>query len=418
MFRLFSNQGAANYVMNPYQDQINRSSEILVAAPYVTKTEQLAAAARAGKKVSLIAGLNESTSPEALRSLIGLPNCSVRYFTTRFHAKIYIFDDAALIGSSNLTDGGLYSNREATLLVEDADNLDELRRLFIQLWKEARALTPDKLNAFANVYVRPAFPDGNPRIADAVGGKVEPSNINVDNRPESAARMFMEQLRRQVFEGYKPAFTEVLDTIRAGNYRRADLEDLGIAYETNRFLNWVRLSKAPGDDWADAPLRLKQEERLEEIRRLGREWVHADKSQVPHDYTDMLRNVKRVFGTVESIENASKAELSEGLLSVHAFLEQLRFVKGGKENLGPFFWSQNNEDVSRVRKSLTWLIHVRDDFIERLHDLIYDPTWSLAYFGKFCALELFGTVKPEELPPINGRMAKALRFLGYDVKPT
>lgn len=247
--------------------RINRSSEILIAAPYVTKTEQLVAAARSGKKISLIAGINECTSPEALGALIGLPNCSVRYFTSRFHAKIYVFDEAALIGSANLTDGGLYANREATLLVDDSDGLDELRRLFVELWEEAAALTPDKLNAFAKVYVPQGFPNGNPRFADAVGGKVEPSNIGVD-RAKGAVRMFIEQLRRQVYEEYKPAFSEVLETLRIGNYRRSDLEDLGIAYETNRFLNWVRLSQAPGDEWAQGPLRPVQEERLQEIRRL------------------------------------------------------------------------------------------------------------------------------------------------------
>lgn len=418
MNRLFSNRGATNYVINPYQEQINRSNEILIAAPYVTKTEELAVAARAGKKISLIVGINECTSPEALRAIIGLPNCSVRYYTTRFHAKIYVFDDAALIGSSNLTDGGMCSNREATLLVEDSDDLDEVRRLFIELWENARALTPDKLNAFAKVYIRPAFSDGNPRFAEAVGGKVEPPNINVDNRKPNAARMFVEQLRRQVYEQYKPAFSEVLETLREGNYRRADLEDLGIAYETNRFLNWVRLVQAPGDEWAQTPLRPNQEDRLQEIRHLGQEWIHAGKSQVPHDYTDMLHKAKHVFGSVESIENASKDELSEGLLSLHAFLEQLRFVKGGRDYLAPFFWNQNNDDLRRVKKSLVWLVHGRGDFIDRLHDLIYDPAWWLAHFGKFCALELFGTVKPEEFPPINGRMAKALRFLGYDVKTT
>lgn len=418
MNRLFSNRGAANYVINAFREQISQSSEILVAAPYVTKTEDLANAARSGKTVRLIAGINECTSPEALRALVGTPNCTVRYFTTRFHAKIYVFDDAALLGSSNLTDGGLIANREATLLVEDSDDLDEIRRLFLDLWDEAQALTPEKLNAFAKVYVRQPFPDGNPRFAEAVGGKVEPRNINVDNRPPTAARIFVEQLRRQVNEQYRPAFLEVLETLQSGNYRRADLEDLGIAYETNRFLNWVRLSKAPGDEWSQGPLRPAQADRLKEVRSLAQEWVTANRSQVPHDYTDMLRNVRRVFGTPDSIENAAKDELSEGLLSIHAFLEQLRFVKGGKDQLAPFFWAQNGGDLDRVKKSLARLVHGRDDFIERLHDLIYDPKWSLSYFGKFCALELFGTVKPDELPPINGRMAKALRFIGYDVKAT
>jgi hypothetical protein len=416
MNRLFSNRGVSNYVMNPYQEQINRSREILIAAPYVTKTDQLVAAAQGGRKISLIVGINECTSPQALFTLIGLPNCAVRYFTTRFHAKIYVFEEAALIGSSNLTEGGLFSNREATLLVEDSEDLDEARRLFLELWESAQTLTPDKLKAFAKIHVSPAFSDGNPRYADAVGGKVEPPNIKVNSGRHTAARMFAEQLRRQVYEQYKPDFTEVLETIRQGNYRRADLENIGIAYETNRFLNWVRLTQAPGDNWAQAPLRANREDRMNEIRRLGQEWVRTDKHQVSPDYTDMLRTAQRTFGTVESIDNASQEELSEGLLSLHAFLEQLRFVKGGRGNLAPFFWRENNNDVDRVKKSLTRLVHGHGDFIERLHDLVYDPAWWLEHFGMFCALELFGTIKPEEFPPINGRMAKALRFIGYDVK--
>jgi hypothetical protein len=145
--------------------------------------------------------------------------------------------------------------------VEDSEDLDEARRLFLELWESAQTLTPDKLKAFANVHVSPAFPDGNPRYADALGGKVEPRNIKVSSGRPSSARMFMEQLRRQVYEQYKPAFAEVLETIRHGNYRRVDLEDLGIAYETNRFLNWVRLTQAPSDTWAQAPLRSNRQDR-------------------------------------------------------------------------------------------------------------------------------------------------------------
>lgn len=416
MNRLFSNRGSANYVINPYQEQITRSRELMIAAPYVTKTDQLVAAANAGKKISIIVGINECTSPQALTPLMGLPNCAVRYFTTRFHAKIYVFDEAALIGSSNLTEGGLCSNREATLFVEDSEDLDEARRLFLELWESAQTLTPDKLRAFAKIYVKPSFPDGHPRFADAVGGKVEPPNIHIKEGGPKAVRMFVEQLRRQVYEQYRPAFMEVLETVRQDNLRRSDLEYLGIAYETNRFLSWVRLMQAPGDNWSQSPLRASREDRLQEIKLLGQRWVRSEGSQVQPEYTEMLKTVQHVFGTADSIDNASKEDLSVGLLSLHAFLEQLRFVKGGRENLAPFFWNENKHDVARVKKSLTRLVHGQGDFIERLHDLIYDPAWWLEYFGMFCALELFGTIKPEEFPPINGRMAKALRFLGYDVK--
>ncbi|BDV36595.1 hypothetical protein [Methylocystis iwaonis] len=123
-----------------------------------------------------------------------------------------------------------------------------------------------------------------------------------------------------------------------------------------------------------------------------------------------------MFGEQESIEAASKDQLTTGLTSLHAFSEQQRFVKGGAANLPNAFWSANNQDVEKVRTTLKYLIHGAGDFIERLHDVLYNPCMKLGYFGRFCALELYGTIKPEECLPMNGRMAKALRYLGCDVR--
>src|SRR4051794_17203543 len=115
MRRLFSNGPERDYVINPFTRLIASSWHLYIAAPYVTKTDELIRAARQGKSVELLVGLNASTSPEALTAASGIPNFAIRYLTQRFHAKIYIFDEAALVGSSNLTDGGLVSNREATI---------------------------------------------------------------------------------------------------------------------------------------------------------------------------------------------------------------------------------------------------------------------------------------------------------------
>jgi hypothetical protein len=91
-------------------------------------------------------------------------------------------------------------------------------------------------------------------------------------------------------------------------------------------------------------------------------------------------------------------------------------VKGGRPNLPGAFWSANNEDVTKAKRALKYLVHGGGDFIERLHDVLYDGSRKLAYFGMFCALELYGTIKPQDCPPMNGRMAKALRYLGFDVR--
>ncbi|WP_353070510.1 phospholipase D family protein (plasmid) [Tunturibacter empetritectus] len=281
MSRLFSNGPLKDFVINPYGQMVQDSTRLWIAAPYVTQTQELVQAAKKGKTVYLLVGLNSTTTPEALASLHELPNCAVRYFTHRFHAKVYLFDQEALVGSSNLTDGGLQSNREATMYIDDTDELDELRALYSELWDSAHVLTTETLSKFTLVRkLMPKVPHLDPRIENAVG-RAEPINSNVNSLKKTTQSIFLEQLRREVYEQYRPSFTEVTRLLEANQFRRKELEDVGTANETNRFLNWVRLTYAPGlDSWEQAPLR-SEEERRTKILQLGKEWTETDQDKIP-----------------------------------------------------------------------------------------------------------------------------------------
>jgi hypothetical protein len=420
MVRIFTNGPRKDYVINPLKRLIEASSRLHFAAPYFTHAGPMLDAAKSGRSVQLLVGLNSTTTPEALKQVHEVPNLAVRYLTSRFHAKIYIFEDAALLGSSNLTDGGLYSNREATICLdqpEDRESIEEIRSLFLELWEAGQVLTREKLETFAIVRnaTRRQGPDPDREIEKAVG-KAEPPNINVASHEKSRERIFLESLRQEVYEQYRPAFSEVTAILEQRDFRRPELADLGIANETNRFLNWVRRTHVVGDEaWQTAPLR-GVEERRREIIQFGQEWAYTDDNKVPEDYAAWIGNVRQIFGTAEALQGASQDDITLGLMSIHAFLEQQRFVSGGEKNLAPEFWKRNDGDLAHVKATLSYLVHGPGDFIQRLHDVLYEPDMKLGLFGRFCALELYGTVKPEECPPMNGRMAKALRYLGFDVK--
>lgn len=420
MTRIFSNGPHNDYVINPFRSLIAGSARLHLAAPYFTYADPILAAAESGKTVQLLIGLNSATSPDALKRVHEVPNLAVRYLTNRFHAKIFIFDHAALLGSSNLTDGGLLANREAVICLdqpEDQDTIEDIRALFLELWEAGQVLTREKLDKFASVHreTRRQGRDPDREIEEAVG-KAEPPNINVASHEKSRERIFLEGLRQVVYEQYRPAFNEVTAILEERGFRRPELADLGVANETNRFLNWLRLTYIIGDEaWQTAPLR-NAEERRTEIIRFGAEWRQTDNNKVPEDYAAWIGNVRRIFGTREALQEATKDDITRGLMSLHAFIEQLRFVKGGEENLPPEFWKRNKDETAHVKDTLTHLLHGPGDFIQRLHDVLYEPSMKLALFGRFCALELYGTVNPEVCPPMNGRMAKALRYLGFDVK--
>lgn len=417
---IYSNASAKDLVLNPFLKMIGQSTRLYLAAPYFTQAEPILEALRDGKPVQLLVGLNEATSPNALKTLHGLAGISIRYLTDRFHAKIYVFDQEALLGSSNLTDGGLVRNREAVIKLSserDPDAFEDVRALFLELWEAGEVLTAQKLSAFAAAHqsLMQRSPNAKKEIETAVG-KAEPPSIDVASKKKPKERIFLQTLRREVYEQYRPAFNEVSSALEENNLRREDLAGVGLANEANRFLNYVRLTHAIGEEsWQSAPVRTPEERRLE-ILKYGVEWKGATNNKVPDDYADWLNNVETAFGTPEEIAGATKEQIIEGLMSLHAFIEQLRFVKGGAKNLPTEFWVKNNNDVERVKRTLTYFLHGPGDFIERFHDVLYHPFYKLARFGYFCGLELYGTVKPDECPPMNGRMAKALRFLGFDVK--
>lgn len=420
MSRIFSNGPQGDYIINPFSQMIAGSSRLHLAAPYFTQAAPLLDAASKGKNIQLLIGLNNATSPQALRKIHEVSGIAIRYLTSRFHAKIFIFDKAALLGSANLTDGGLRSNREAVITLdceEDAEALEEIRALFVELWDAGQVLTQEKLDTFEKIHteLRRKTPNADKAIEDAVG-QAQPHNINVVSWEKSSERVFLETLRQEVYEQYRPAFSEATAILEKHGFRRADLADIGVENETNRFLNYVRLTHVIGDEaWQTAPQRTA-EDRGQLIMQYAQEWVDAADNKVPEDFAAWLRTVKQTFGTAEAIEVADKDQIMNGLMSLHAFTEQLRFVKGGRKNLPAEFWKVNNDDLDRVKSTLTYLLHGPGDFIQRFHDVLYDQSMKLKRFGYFSALELYGTIKPNECPPMNGRMAKAMRFLGFDVK--
>ncbi len=273
MSRIFSNGPAKDFVINPFQKFICSASRLYLASPYFTYAQPIVEAAQSEKTVQLLIGLNSATSPQAVAAVHGIPNLSVRYLTRRFHAKIFVFDDVALVGSANLTSGGLMENREAVICFdreEDIETIDGIKSLFAEMWESAQVLTSEKVSAFKSACAAISLEGPNPEtlIENAVG-RAEPINIHLSSRNQSRERLFLNELERQVYEEYRPAFNEVTCTLTKHGLRRQELTEFGPANETNRFLNWVRLTYAVGDEaWRFAPVR-SADDRKSEILRLG-----------------------------------------------------------------------------------------------------------------------------------------------------
>lgn len=104
-------------------------------------SKHISAAKKHLKIITIVTGIDQKgTSKEALEALLNLKiNVFVFYQPsfTIFHPKIYLFEGAnkseLIIGSSNLTSQGLFTNVEASLLVSIDNSKEEDRKIVEQL---------------------------------------------------------------------------------------------------------------------------------------------------------------------------------------------------------------------------------------------------------------------------------------------
>ena len=148
---VYSNRDDSDEVYIPFSQMLRESERAYLAAPYFTLADPLLEAANSGKEIKLLVELNAITSPKELRKLVGVSNIEIKYFIDRFHAKIYVFDNFALLGSANLTSKGLKENREAVIKLcreEDSDATQEIYKLFHELWEAGAEFDEKRLVEF------------------------------------------------------------------------------------------------------------------------------------------------------------------------------------------------------------------------------------------------------------------------------
>ena len=103
-------------------------------------------------KIKIILGVDQKcTSKEALEEVLSWGVDSYIYYTLNtniFHPKVYLFENSdyytLIVGSSNLTEGGLVRNVECSLLVQDMQGTS-VHSAFYAYWKGILDSTEENL---------------------------------------------------------------------------------------------------------------------------------------------------------------------------------------------------------------------------------------------------------------------------------
>ncbi|ANL28599.1 phospholipase D-like domain-containing protein [Rhizobium phaseoli] len=420
---IYGNTNATGFSFDFFELTAPMAKSALLASPFYSTYDPVGALTSRGCDVRMIVRLCSVTTPQALRKAHLDPKVSVRYFTDqRFHAKFYIVDDVAMVGSANLTNAGLKSNREVSVILERYRDtaFDALPGIFDDLWGYADVLTDTILKDYERAFQAPGRPqseDEFDKFLEKFVPKCSPSSIVVGSHAVNKQRAFLQRFRRKYDEILVPAHRRVMAVAQAHSFGRQEFKGADPQIEMGRFLGWVRLAHGAGETWKQNPV-LQGEELDNRIRKYAELWKVADDIVLGDMFKAEaeIRNIEKIrtlFGDQEQLGALEYDDLFDVLTGCHAFLELLRFTNGGLEGLRADFKQRNA--LKDIKRTIDHLIRGGGDVVQRAYDCIHDERFRLQRFGESCVMELAGWITPNR-PPFNSRTIKGLRFLGFDVE--
>ncbi|QYO64349.1 zinc ribbon domain-containing protein [Leptolyngbya sp. 7M] len=281
----YGNSPASGFTMDFFALNAPGANQAYLASPFVSTFKPVSLLTERGCNVRLLVRLCSITPPQVIRQALADPNVTLRYYTSRsFHAKLYIIDDIALVGSANLTDSGLMTNREVSVVLrkERDPAFDDLPAMFNLFWDYADTMTPEicsqyeqAFKAIGNAKEEAAF---QAHLEKFVGAATPPS-AKVGSDRISARRSFIQGLRRKYDEQLIPAFQEVEEIFLELGKRRPEFADADPEIELGRFLGWLRIARAPGDSWQAVAL-LDRPQRHQRIAGFLEEWHDTEDTAV------------------------------------------------------------------------------------------------------------------------------------------
>ncbi|MBD8900447.1 phospholipase D family protein [Rhodanobacter sp. DHG33] len=418
---LFTNSNArGDFIRNALMDAARIDEPVFVATAFFTDYGILKSIAQSSHRVRLVVRLGYPTSPIALGEALKDPYVDIRFFTDHsFHPKLYIFGDRlAYLGSANLTSAAVISNQEilAAIPAED-DRFEDLAALFGEYWEQASVLTSDALAKYRLAFDSYKEIDAGitelEKKVDVALGRVYFTNIDRGKQKKTKENVFIDSYRRTYQEGVS-AFNFIRQKYVEYGKRKVSESELPLRLEIDSFFSFVRDHIAYGEKWMEPQLGWN-DGHLSALIDAFQQWHAAPfphlESKIIHENYPRLRSV---FETEGALQKADDQLLFEALLTLHSFHDSLRFHKGGIPGLREAFIDGN--DPTKVRNSLAYLVHGKDEVVQRMANLIYNADYKLNSFATANVQEMIGWQNKDELPVINGRTTKILRYFGFDVR--
>jgi HKD family nuclease len=160
------------------------------------------------------------TAPEVLQSLKSVPKVRVMLKgQVTFHPKIYCFikdkNFFAIVGSSNLTNGGLSSNEEASVLIEgttEDDFFKEISNKISSWWEMGVQIEDNWLSRYEEMWSKNKENRAKTKkLVDAIQEPPTIAEFNVKNSPRIRIALWVENIDKDNYSEEVPQDGEFLD---------------------------------------------------------------------------------------------------------------------------------------------------------------------------------------------------------------
>lgn len=305
------------------------------------------------------------------------------------HAKIYIFDNSAIISSANLTNTAFSKRYEIGHYYKNIPN--ELELLINKWWEKAK---------FVDSSWSPREIEKN-KYNEEEGNIVGLKTLWKLPETEFTIKVFKDfEIYLNAYNHFKDIYTKITPRI---------LDYLPIFHEIDAFFNFLfhEHTKKPSRRYLEHSYRkLTDNQRIREIKKYVSQFEKwLNKNPTFEDY-----RIKRI----ELIQNKLSPVNIENLTydDLEMVVDSLHCMNSLPLNRKRFLNSRNNS-YKNIIKEWKNLLHNSNLSIEEKMERCNK---NLNYFGKSAIQELLSWYFPNKYPVINRNSNSSLKFFGYDVR--
>jgi HKD family nuclease len=399
-------------------EELAKNNNLRIAVPFFTQAKILEAALDNNCTIDLIVKLGDiGTNPYALQKLILKPNINIRFLNYKFHSKLYIFgNECAFVGSSNLTENGLFLNSEINVKIEYEDpRFEFLNQTFDEYWDSAIPLKEEDLQKYITIYLKYTDQEIKRKNLEKETEKLFRGifqvqslvqNCDKKNKKNDSIKKFM-----QDYQVFLKKFTQLKNIYKETGMRRIDESLLPLRLEIDQFLSWIRETKAKDLQYLKDPINDDKKLRDFVTNNIIDFCSDNNFTYIEEIVDNTYPLIQNYLESEEKINALNKNDIFELFYNIHTFKASLRY-KGKKEEAKNKFFIQNTPE--KIKTMLKYLFFNKDNSYEqRIADCQYDNQYKLDSFGENSIKELFGWVNKNDVPIYNERIAKSMQWLGF-----